>query len=106
MPCRRTRSRRVCEVPLELADRPPPGHALPEAAVDQRDELLAALRRLPSRQRAAVVLRFWEDLSVAETAAAMGCTQGTVKSSASRGLEKLRDLLASDLSATTGRGTP
>ena len=65
-----------------------------ETEVDTRDELLRALRRLPARQRAAVVLRFWEELSVTETAAAMGCTEGTVKSATSRGLGALRQVLA------------
>jgi RNA polymerase sigma-70 factor (sigma-E family) len=64
-----------------------------EAALDDRDELLAALRQLPARQRTAVVLRFWEDLSVAETAVLMGCTEGTVKSATSRGLDRLRIVL-------------
>jgi RNA polymerase sigma-70 factor (sigma-E family) len=64
-----------------------------EAVLDDRDELLAALRQLPARQRTAVVLRFWEDLSVAEAAVLMGCTEGTVKSATSRGLERLRIVL-------------
>jgi RNA polymerase sigma factor (sigma-70 family) len=56
--------------------------------------LLAALRGLPERQRAAVVLRYWCDLSEADTAAAMECSVGTVKSNASRGLAQLRAALA------------
>lgn len=56
--------------------------------------LLAALRALPERQRAAVVLRHWCDLSEAETARAMQCSVGTVKSNASRGLAHLRAALA------------
>jgi RNA polymerase sigma-70 factor (sigma-E family) len=57
------------------------------------DEMFAALRRLPERQRTAVVLRYYQDLSEAETAAAMGCSLGTVKSSVSRGLARLRSLM-------------
>lgn len=49
-----------------------------------------ALLELPPRQRAAVALRYFDDLSVAETAAVMGCSQGTVKSQTARGLETLR----------------
>lgn len=50
----------------------------------------AALAQLPPQMRAAVVLRYWEDLSVEQTASALGCSTGTVKSNASRGLDKLR----------------
>jgi RNA polymerase sigma-70 factor (sigma-E family) len=62
-------------------------------AREDRQVLLAALRRVPARQRAVVVLRYWEDLSEAETAATLGCSVGTVKSQAARGLAKLRDHL-------------
>ncbi|GAB1513652.1 RNA polymerase sigma factor [Actinophytocola sp. KF-1] len=55
-----------------------------------RDVVHQALLRLPPRQRAAVVLRYFDDLSVAETAAVMGCSHGTVKSQTARGLETLR----------------
>lgn len=58
------------------------------------DVVVVALRELPSRQRVAVVLRYWEDLSIEETAQLMGCSTGTVKSNASRGLDRLRLLLA------------
>jgi len=58
--------------------------------VADRLALSEALGRLPARQRAAVVLRFAEDLSEIETAAAMGCSVGNVKALASRGLAALR----------------
>ena len=50
------------------------------------------LLRLPPGQRAAIVLRYWEDLSEAEAAQVLGCSPGTVKSAASRGLARLREL--------------
>lgn len=65
------------------------GHAATRQ-VDDRADLWDALGRLPKRQRAVVVLRFYEDLSEAETAALLQCSVGTVKSQASRALAKLR----------------
>lgn len=56
----------------------------------QRSALLAALAELPPRQRATVVLRYWEDLAEEEVARIMGCSVGNVKSQASRALAKLR----------------
>jgi RNA polymerase sigma-70 factor (sigma-E family) len=66
------------------------GPALSAAPSDERVDLWAALGRLPRRQRAVVVLRFWEDLPEAAVAAALGCSVGTVKSQASKALAKLR----------------
>ena len=60
---------------------------------DDRVELGRALARLTPRQRAAVVLRFYEDLPESDVAAALGCSVGTVKSQASRGLRKLQEVL-------------
>jgi RNA polymerase sigma-70 factor (sigma-E family) len=70
----------------------PAAAATVDAAVewDERAALLAALRALPPRQRAVVVLRYWMDMSEAETAAALNCAPGTVKSQASRALATLR----------------
>ena len=62
-------------------------------AVVTRAALMAALADVPPRQRACVVLRYFEDLSVAETAALLGCTEGTVKSQTSRALFSLRSML-------------
>ncbi|SCF43424.1 SigE family RNA polymerase sigma factor [Micromonospora mirobrigensis] len=60
---------------------------------DLRLVLRAALLRLPPRQRAVLVLRYLEDMSLEETAAALGCRTGTVASQASRALTKLRELV-------------
>jgi RNA polymerase sigma-70 factor (sigma-E family) len=70
---------------------PPDGTANDEyETADSRHVLVAALRRLPARQRATVVLRFYEDLTEAETAAALGCSVGTVKSQTAKALAALR----------------
>jgi RNA polymerase sigma-70 factor (sigma-E family) len=66
----------------------------PVSTVDLRDALFRALRELPPRQRTVLVLRYWEELTQTETAALLGCSEGTVKSTASRGLVRLRELTA------------
>jgi RNA polymerase sigma-70 factor (sigma-E family) len=63
----------------------------PAAAVADRSALLAALATLPPRQRAVVVLRYWEDLTDAQAGALLGCSASTVRSQAARALAKLRD---------------
>ena len=63
-----------------------------------RDAVWQAVSRLPDKQRAAVVLRYYEDLSVEETAEVLGVSTGTVKSQVSRGLDRLQQLLASSVS--------
>jgi len=60
-------------------------------AISERDRLVRALLSLPPRQRAVVVLRYLEDLPEADVAAALGCSVGSVRSQASRGLARLRD---------------
>jgi RNA polymerase sigma-70 factor (sigma-E family) len=80
---RRTRERPVETVP----DRPEPAGGSP----DDRVDLAAALRAVPAQQRAVVVLRYWEGLSVEQTATLLRVAPGTVKSQASRGLAALRE---------------
>lgn len=63
---------------------------------DLRLTMVSALRRLPPRQRAAVVLRYWEDRSVAETADLLGVAPGTVKSQCAKALAALRTALQDD----------
>jgi RNA polymerase sigma-70 factor (sigma-E family) len=77
-----------------------PTEVLPETAVEhgqhdhaERATVLDALAQLAPRQRAVVVLRYYEDLSVAQVAAALGVTEGTVKSQTSAAIDRLRTLL-------------
>ncbi|MDQ1712540.1 MAG: hypothetical protein QOE45_1990 [Frankiaceae bacterium] len=88
------RRRSASEVPVDSV--PDVAGADDTLAVAEREPLVAALRRLPQRQRAAVVLRYYADLSEADTAAALGCTLGTVKRHTSRGLDRLRRLMAGE----------
>ena len=71
------------------------------ASLAQRDELWRALHRLPPRMRAVLVLRYWEDMSETDAAAVLGCAVGTVKSLASRGLQRLRSVLDESNGAAT-----
>jgi RNA polymerase sigma-70 factor (sigma-E family) len=79
----------------ERASAEPIEVAVPALAdhVPQRLAVIAALAALPPRQRAAVVLRYWEDLSIVDTARLLGVTEGTVKASCAHGLAALRDAL-------------
>ena len=72
--------------------------ATPPAGVEDAVDVRRALAQLPAGQRAVVVLRYWEDLSVTETAQALGKSEGTIKSQAAKGLASLRRLLGVDLS--------
>lgn len=82
-------------------------HAMPDPplpddathAVDERLRVRQALSGLPPRQRAILVLRFLEGLSVQETAAALKCPEGTVKVYTSRGLDALRKILGTEREA-------
>jgi RNA polymerase sigma-70 factor (sigma-E family) len=65
-----------------------------ESDVDERDAMWRALATLAPRQRAVLVLRYYEDLSEADIADVLGCSTGTVKSQAARALERLRQVFA------------
>ncbi|HEX4092476.1 MAG TPA: SigE family RNA polymerase sigma factor [Trebonia sp.] len=92
----RWRRERPVAAPPELADLPDP--AMPQAFADGVDAaaVRAALAALPPGMRAAVVLRHWADFSIEETAAMLGCSEGTVKSQTAKAIAKLRDLLGTD----------
>ncbi|MEH0826004.1 MULTISPECIES: SigE family RNA polymerase sigma factor [unclassified Micromonospora] len=83
----RRRWRRVEQPTSQLPERAAVDHV---SRVDKRDEVWQALGRLPRRQRAVLVLRYFEDMTEAQIADAMSISVGTVKSQAKRGLEKLR----------------
>jgi RNA polymerase sigma-70 factor (sigma-E family) len=86
---------------LVLPEQPVPD---PSGRVDERDAIWQLLRTLPRRQRAVLVLRYYEDMSEADIAATLNLSLGTVKSHASRALAALRDRLAApDAPAVTPR---
>lgn len=69
-----------------------PGQATPQQTLEARQDLAAIeeeLQRLPPRQREAFLMRYWEGMDIAETAAAMGCTEGSVKTHCSRATHAL-----------------
>ena len=85
-------SRRLRTVQLDESQLP----AMPDAALERvpgRDALLACVRELPARQRAVLVLRYFDDLTEAETARVLGCSVWTVKSQHARAMARLRQLL-------------
>jgi RNA polymerase sigma factor (sigma-70 family) len=77
----------------ERAAADPPDFPAPSESADVSLDVRRALAALPVRQRAIVVLRYWEDLSVAEVARVLNCPQGTVKTLSARGLATLRDMV-------------
>lgn len=89
----RTRHRGVAERYVPDPPRDAESAETGALALVQRSAVVHALQALPSRQREAVVLRYYLDLSEAQTAAAMGCSPGAVKTHLSRGTAALRALL-------------
>jgi RNA polymerase sigma-70 factor (sigma-E family) len=93
---RRRLARQVPEQPLdESRDADGAGPDETHAVLD-RDALIGAVKLLPRRQREVLVLRFFADLSVSETAAAIGTSDGSVETHTSRALAKLREVLADE----------
>ena len=72
----------------------PPDLVASEYHHHDREPLAAALAEVPLKQRTVLVLRFWEDMSVQEVADELNISEGTVKSQTSRGLERIRQVLA------------
>ena len=83
---------------------PDPGRTGPEAGVTDRMTVLALLAELPPKRRAVLVLRYFDDLSVDETAKALSVSPGTVKSQTARALEVLRGRLEPALGMEGERG--
>ncbi len=81
---------------------PPADRAAAPVPTDDRLVLMEALARVPPRQRAVLVLRYWEDMSVEDTATLLNCSAGNVKSQAARGLDTLRALMSSPVTAHRG----
>lgn len=85
------RKARTAERPSgQVPDTGSPGHA---EGVDDQTWLWQCLLQLPARQRVAIVLRYYEDLTEEQTAEAMGCARGTVKSTVAAGMSRLRLLV-------------
>jgi len=95
------RLRRNSELPADPALLPE--HSGPEGDHATRVDLLDALTLLPPSDRAVLVLRYWEDRSVADTAHDLGITEGAVRTRSSRALQRLRPLLGADLTERTPR---
>jgi RNA polymerase sigma-70 factor (sigma-E family) len=93
------------EQPMPAAGSEP---AVPDdsAKVVDREYLLWALATLPPRQRAVLVLRYFDDMSEGETAQILGCSLGTVKSHAARGLERLRATTVPQAAGPAGQRHP
>ena len=83
-----------------------PDAAAADTDTDRSEAMTDALRGLPPRMRAVIVCRYFDDLTVAQTAEAMNCSQGTVKSQTARALDHLRRALGPTLVPTAAPTTP
>jgi RNA polymerase sigma-70 factor (sigma-E family) len=99
------RTHRLAWSRVLLVDRAAERAAPDAASVEERDRVARALARLGQGQRTVIVLRYFCDLSVVDTAAALGCTEGTVKSQTARGLATLRGLLSEPVHVSGTRGS-
>lgn len=100
--CRDLRRRsRIAEVLTDAVPESPSAWEGPDRRATGEPELLAALMRLPARQRKALVCRYWMDMRDADIASVLGCTQGTVRSHISRAITALR--LSGELAKGAGR---
>jgi RNA polymerase sigma-70 factor (sigma-E family) len=86
------RERQMAQLP-----EPEPGEGRLDDQVAARTDLIKGLRQVPPRQRAVLVLRYFEGLDVAAVAKALGCTEGNVKSQTARGLANLRTALGTEV---------
>lgn len=93
----RWRARRWREAPREVLPEPVAVGGAQSEHTDERLVLQSALATLAPRQRAVIVLRYFDDLTEKQTAAALGIAVGTVKSQARDGLARLREVLGDDL---------
>ncbi|MEA2461264.1 MAG: hypothetical protein QOH90_1441 [Actinomycetota bacterium] len=105
---RRAEGRRH-DLALRIAQVGPSGDAAPSPeatalAAERRRRLLAAVNRLPQRDREVLAYRFFLNLSETEMASLMGCRRGTVKSRLSRALDRLRRLVGEDETLVSGKG--
>lgn len=100
----RLRRRYVARRHRQTADGSDRGVVRSDAQLAERDAMFQALDRLPEGQRTVVVLRYYEDLSVAEAAQALGVSEGTVKSQTARALERLSTILSGAGAGERGSG--
>lgn len=97
------RRRSSRELPVDRSpERPAPGDLSADSA--ERDAIRRLVARLPHRQRAVLVLRYFEDLDDAAIGEILGCGTGTVRTHAMRALHRLRDHLTTDAERPSGRG--